>query len=41
MEAIIVNVLALFVGVSTIVMLLNMIFSGAIVRANEYEEDER
>lgn len=41
MEAIIMNGLALFVGVSTIVMLLNMLFSGAIVRVSEYEEDER
>ena len=39
MEAIIMNGLALFVGVSTIVMLLNMLFSGAIVRVND--EDER
>ena len=39
MEVIIVNGLVLFVGVSTIVMLLNMLFSGAIVMVNE--EDER
>ena len=41
MEAIIMNGLALFMGVSIAAMLLNVVFSSVIVRANEYEEDER